>query len=172
MRRIPSILAHLARSREEFIKTTESFLNEQWRIAPCEGVWSAAEVVAHVSMVERSVVQFASKIAQKAPKITPFWKHFHVPVAFAAWRGAKRKSPIPLDPTLIVSRDEALQNLAACRKETLAFIESTRERDLSAYRFDHPFLGSLNIYEWLRMIGYHDVRHAKQLREIVQTFRH
>jgi hypothetical protein len=51
------------------------------------------------------------------------------------------------------------------------FIESTRGRDLSAYSFSHPFLGSLNTYDWFRAIGYHELRHVKQIREIVESFR-
>jgi len=55
------------------------------------------------------------------------------------------------------------------REGTLAFIQSTRGQDLSAYRLPHPFLGSLNIYDWFRTIAYHDLRHAKQIREVVET---
>jgi hypothetical protein len=51
----------------------------------------------------------------------------------------------------------------------LAFIEPTRGQDLSAYRLPHSFLGSLNVYDWIRTIAYHELRHAQQIREVVET---
>lgn len=93
-----------------------------------------------------------------------------MPLALAAWRGEKRKSPIPLDWSLVTNRAEALSQLDAAREGTPGFMEATRDQDLGLYRFPHPFLGSLNIYDWFRMIAYHDLRHAQQIREVVETF--
>ena len=67
-------------------------------------------------------------------------------------------------------KGESIAGLTIVRLGTLEFVESTKDRNLSPYRFPHPFLGSLNIYDWLRMIGYHDLRHAKQIRELVEIF--
>ena len=58
-----------------------------------------------------------------------------------------------------------LAELRHVRERTLAFIQETRGRDLTQYRWRHPFLGSLNTYEWLRFIASHQVRHAKQMQE-------
>jgi len=54
-------------------------------------------------------------------------------------------------------------------ERTLAFIEETRDRDLSKYSMPHPFLGTLNAYEWLQFIASHEIRHTKQMREIAGT---
>lgn len=45
-------------------------------------------------------------------------------------------------------------------------MEETRGKDLSLYFMDHPFLGTLNGYEWLQMIASHEIRHTKQMNEI------
>jgi len=45
-------------------------------------------------------------------------------------------------------------------------IKETTNRDLSVYRWRHPFLGSLNAYEWFSFLGSHQIRHEKQMREI------
>ena len=37
---------------------------------------------------------------------------------------------------------------------------------LSQVTAKHPFLGVLNLYQWIGFIGYHDLRHADQIREI------
>ena len=82
------------------------------------------------------------------------------------------RTPIPLDAKRVRDKQESFAGLMAAREATVAFIESTRGTDVSLYRCDHPFLGSLNMYEWFRMIGYHELRHAKQIRELVETFHH
>jgi hypothetical protein len=108
---------------------------------------------------------------ESAPVHVPLLKRLHRPVAVAAWRTFKLKTPIPLDPNLVAAWPESLDQLDAARVVTLQFVEATRAQDLRAYRFPHPFLGSLNIYDWLRLLGYHELRHAKQIREVVETFR-
>jgi hypothetical protein len=171
VRAISPILAHLTWTREDLIDAASVIPESHWKRRPGEGAWSAAEVIAHVTMVEQTIIERASKGVQKPPKIVPFWRRLHVPLALATWRGIKRKTPIPLDPGLVADRQPAFDQLLGARKATLEFVEATRDRDLEDYRFPHPFFGSLDVYEWLRMIGCHDVRHAKQIRETVQTFR-
>ena len=50
------------------------------------------------------------------------------------------------------------------RERTLAFIEKT-SGDLSKYRMAHPFLGSLNAYQWLQFLAAHEKRHRKEMRD-------
>ena len=56
--------------------------------------------------------------------------------------------------------------LRGVRERTLAFIEKTRGGDLSKHRMAHPFLGSLNAYQWLQFLAAHEKRHMKQMRDI------
>ena len=121
-------------------------------------------------MAEETIADGMKLLLQNPPVSTPFLKRFHVPLVVSTWRVMKVKSPIPLDPKLVCEKAIALEKLAATRSETMKILESTRGRDCSDYRYPHPFLGSLDVYEWFRMIGYHELRHAKQIREIVEYF--
>jgi hypothetical protein len=89
-----------------------------------------------------------------------------LPLLLVEARVIRRKSPIPLDPEMLGEKEEMLAELREVRERTLAFLEETRGRDLSAYRWAHPFLGCLNAYDWMVMIAAHEVRHTKQMREI------
>ncbi len=62
-----------------------------------------------------------------------------------------------------------LGELRGVRERTLAFIEETRGCDLNKYNMPHPFLGTLNAYDWLQFIASHEIRHMKQMREIAGT---
>ena len=169
MKNLEPILELLRTSRRKFVATANEVPSELWRASPGAGRWSSAEVVAHVTIVEEAIIAGAKKVLQAAPKPVPFLKRLHAPVALAAWRGTKRRSPMELDQSLVTDRPDALNRLNAAREATVGFIESTRGQDVRVYRFPHPFLGSLNVYDWFRMIAYHDLRHEQQIREVVET---
>ncbi len=170
MRDLAPILDHLKSSRAKLVSISEQIPAERWRQSPGAGAWSAGEVIAHVTVVEQRIVAGARKTMEKSPVHVPLLKRIHKPLAIAAWRGFKLKTPIPLDPNLVAARPESLDRLDAVRLVTLQFIEATRGQDLRVYRFPHPFLGSLHVYDWFRLLGYHELRHAKQIREVVETF--
>jgi hypothetical protein len=88
-------------------------------------------------------------------------------MAVAKSRLIRLETPIPLDPGILHEKEEMLAELRQVRERTLAFIEESMERDLSKYRMPHPFLGTLNTYEWFQLIASHEIRHTKQMREIV-----
>ncbi len=170
VKNLAPILGLLQMSRDRFFAMATEVPANLWHESPSADTWSPAEVAAHVTMAEQFIIARSKTVLQAPPGQLPVLLRFHLPVVLVAWRGRKRKTPIPLDSSLVADRPDALSRLAAAREGTLAFIESTRAQDLSAYRSPHPFLGSLNIYDWIRTIAYHELRHAKQIREVVETF--
>lgn len=157
----------LAEAQRVFFRAADSVAAEQWKVKPAAEEWSAAEVVAHLVMVERAIIGGADRITQRKPQATAFFKRFHLPIWLVKARVVRRKTPIPLDPTLVADKETMLAELRGARERTLAFLEETRSRDLREYRWPHVFLGMLNVYEWFEMIAAHQVRHAKQVKEIV-----
>jgi hypothetical protein len=169
--RIDLILQKLAHAQSRLLHTADSVPADQWRTRPTRGGWSAAELVAHLIMVERSVLSSADRVMQHAPrKVSPL-RRFHLPLALVEARLIRRKTPIPLDPELVREKETMLAELREIRERTLAFVDETKGRDLSKYCWRHAFLGTLNTYEWLQMIACHEVRHEKQLREIAKPYR-
>jgi hypothetical protein len=142
----------------------------RWRESPAPDRWSAAEVIAHVTIIEETTIFGMKRLLRAAPKAVPLRNRFHLPLMMATWRGRKLRTPIPLDTKRIRDKQDSMAGLLATREATLTFIESTRGNDVSLYRYKHPFLGSLNMYDWFRLMGYHELRHAKQIRELVETF--
>jgi hypothetical protein len=166
-----SIRAHIERCRGELQAAAKAVPEELWQKCPACGGWSAAEVVAHVLMVEQAITEGARKLISVEPRRFSLRDRLHPPLRLAAWRGVKRQSPIPLDRALLDNREAMLVRLAECRSKTLALVDENLNRNLRPWRWKHPFFGALNYYEWFRVMGYHDLRHAKQIREIVDSFR-
>jgi hypothetical protein len=140
----------------------------QWNRKPGADKWSTAEIVAHLVMVERAIIGGADRITRKNPQKVPFLKRFHLPLWLVETRVIRRKTPIPLDPSLLGDKETMLAELRDARERTLSFLEETESRDLSAYCWPHLFIGVLNVYEWFEIIAAHQLRHAKQVKEIAE----
>ncbi len=166
MRPLQPTLEKLALAQTLFFRAADTVPPEKWQTKPGRDTWSACEVVAHFIMVERAVVGGADRISRRTPKHIPYLKRYHLPLWLVQKRIVRRKSPLPLDPGLIGSKEEMLAELRAARERSLAFLDETKDRDLSVYRWPHVFLGMLNVYEWFEMIAAHQQRHTKQVREI------
>ena len=166
---LKAIVENLHRAQKELLRAADTVPADQWKTSPAEGRWSAGEVVGHLITVERAIIGRADKLLQKPPKSLPFYKRFHLPVAVAESRLIRTKSPISTDSQILREKEEMLADLREVRERTLAFMEETSGRDLSKYTMPHPFLGTLNAYEWFQMIASHEVRHTKQMREIAAT---
>jgi hypothetical protein len=166
VRSLESTLGKLARAQTAFFRAADAVSPGHWNTPASPGEWSAGELVAHLVMVELAVVGGADRIMQKSPKHIPVLKRLHLPLWLVESRLIRRKTPIPLDHGLIGNKEEMLAELRAARERTLAFLDETKDRDLSVYCWQHAFLGMLNVYEWFEMIAAHEVRHTKQMKEI------
>jgi DinB superfamily len=169
--KLDPILQKLAHAQSRLLRTADSVRPDQWQTCPEIGGWSAGELVAHLIMVERAVLGSADRVMQHAPRQISLLKRFHLPLALVEARLIRRKTPIPLDPQLVREKETMLAELRKIRERTLAFVDETKGRDLSKYRWRHAFLGLLNMYEWLQMIACHEIRHEKQLQEIANSYR-
>jgi len=168
VRRLEPILRKLSRAQTGFCQASEAVPVEQWDCQPDPGQWSAAELVAHLIIVERSVIASVERVIRHSPKPVPLLKRLHRPMWLVKSRLVRRKSPLPMDPRLIGSKESMLAEMRATRECTLALMEKTRERDLGAYYWLHQFIGMLNTYGWFEFIAAHQIRHTKQMREIAE----
>jgi len=166
MRSIEPIVHKLASAQARLLRAADAVSAEQWKRGPSNGAWSAGELVAHLIMVERGIVGTADRVTQKPAKPASLLKRLHLPLALVESRLVRRKTPIPLDPQLVREKEAMLAELRDVRERSLAFLDETKNRDLSAYRWRHPFIGSLNLYEWFEMMAAHELRHTKQMQEI------
>jgi hypothetical protein len=166
---IETIIGQLNRARAGLEAAAEALPAARWQEAPRSGAWSAAEVIAHLTMVEERITGGASKLVQGGAPQVSLWRRLHLPPQLAEWRGFRAKTPIPLDRDLLGEKGAMLERLAAARQRTMELLQRNRERNLRAYRWRHPFFGSLNYYQWFRMIAHHEVRHTRQLREIAKV---
>jgi hypothetical protein len=167
---VTPILLQLDSTRAALFTAAEPLPENRWKEPPQPGAWSAGEVFAHLAMVESKVMAQAELLLAAPPARVALWRRIHLPVSLAEWRGFRVKSPIPLDPGLVSAKQDSFQRLTTIRNRTVQLIEENRRRELRLYRFPHPLFGSLNIYDWFRLLAHHEARHTKQLQEIGERF--
>jgi hypothetical protein len=151
-----------------FLRAADAIPAEHWMAKHCAEGWCAAEVVGHLVTVEETIVDKAGRVIEKTPKKFASWERLHVPMWFARVRLLRLKSPIPIDAAMLGAKENMLGQLRQTRERALSLLAKTQNRDLNAYRWKHPFLGSLNFYEWFELIAAHQVRHTKQIKEITE----
>jgi uncharacterized damage-inducible protein DinB len=167
--KLDSLLDCMSKAQTGLLSAADSVPADEWKTRPSEGRWSAAELVAHLMMVERAVIGKADRVAQKPPRRVSLLRRIHIPMAFVETRWIRRKAPAPVEPEMLHDKEVMLAELRTVRERSLAFLEETRTRNMGEYYWAHPALGTLNVYEWLQFIASHEVRHTKQMREIAAS---
>ena len=87
------ILKKLDHAQHRLLRTANAIPADLWKTSPREGAWSAAELVAHVTTVERTVVGTADRILPKQPKHIPVVKRFRLPFVVVEMRFLRMKTP-------------------------------------------------------------------------------
>jgi len=166
MKTLASIREKLQRAQTGFCQAADAITAQDWELQPAPEAWSAGEIVAHLTAVEDGIISNADRMLQKMAAPVPFSQRLHLPLWLVEARIIKRKSPVPQDPGLMAEKEIMMAALRGARERTLAFLSETERRDLRRYCWQHPFLGMLNVYEWMEMIAVHQIRHTKQMKEI------
>ena len=137
MANIRPLVERLGRARTALLAVADEIPTEQWNQRPEPNCWSAAEVIAHLTMVESAILKGMKKLFTTEPQPVPMWKRIHIPPIANLLRVVKVKTPIPLDPALLADKQPMLERFTALRSDTLALLEVNRDRDLRRNRVGH-----------------------------------
>ena len=161
-------------SHNELLSYIEKLSDAQWNFRPSPIKWTVGETAEHVALAE-GLLFGAMERALAAP-INPDWetktagKDATLDNILAGRRG-KAQAPDPIQPLKRkMSRADIMALLKESRAKSMKFIETT-ELPLKAHTLDHPFpvFGTLNAYQWFVYIPAHNLRHNKQVVEIMST---
>ncbi len=164
------LLVHLAHSRERLVEAVEGLTSEQQHYRPATGRWSVADCVEHVIVVETNVLRTIQNILQTPPepgKQAEVQGKEDVILDRVPSRVTRVQGPVEVMPCgRWPSFDELLRRFETSRERTLRFAAVT-QANLREHFFPHPFLGTLDCYQWLLFLGAHCERHVRQLEEVM-----
>jgi hypothetical protein len=157
-----SCLKHLERTRRELMQLIESLSDEQLHKRPDSDIWSPAETLEHVSLVEESVGKIIRRLRKVAlDEADPFPS---LP------SGQTRPDGRPLAPPAMqpkggLSRAELQERLQAVRTRLLDEVAESGELLSQPPTYRHPFFGDLTALGWLQTLVYHERHHLRQIQE-------
>lgn len=161
-------------SQNELMGYIEKLSDAQWNFRPAPFKWTVGETAEHIALAE-GLLFSAMERAIAAP-INPDWetktagKDGIIDNVLAARKG-KANAPEPIQPLKRqMTRAEIMTLLKEGRAKSLKFIETT-DVPLKAHTLDHPFpvFGTLSAYQWFIYIPAHNLRHNKQVAEIMSN---
>ena len=137
---------------------------------PTPGEWSVAENVHHLRLVEDRVIKELEGALARPPQRVGFLRRF-IPTSIVSVRLIRVKAPKAMNPFNAPAKEVAIENFDRTReslKTLCATHGSDRFRNLV---FKHPFLGEIDGVATVSFIGYHELRHYKQIREVLTKLR-
>ena len=131
-----------------------------------ENEWSVAEIVYHLALVEARVVNDLEKALAGPPQsIAPLRRL--IPISIVAFRLVRVKAPKAVQPLNPPPKQNLIDNYNAARARLIEMCETHGRARLRQVVFQHPFLGKISGTAAISMAGYHEVRHYKQIRDVV-----
>ena len=160
-------LARLDSIHQKFLSCIGSLEPHAYTQRPAEDQWSVAEIVHHVCLVEDRVIKELEGAVARAPQRVSFLRSL-IPTKIVSLRLVRVKAPKAMNPVNAPDRDEAIAHFDRIRERLKAFCAAQGEARLRNVVFKHPFLGEISGVAAVSFLGYHEERHHKQIREVLQ----
>jgi uncharacterized protein (TIRG00374 family) len=168
------ILRWLAAERARLIETLARVTAEESARRPREDAWSVVDTVEHLAKVENAILTKVEALLAEASAPAPGQRR-PIPVWSVQFRPPflRFKAPPAVRPATRseLTLQEALAQLEAARARWIALLRSHDDVVLRGRRFPHHVLGALDALEWAAFVGYHEIRHRKQINEILRGLR-
>jgi hypothetical protein len=133
---------------------------------PAEDEWSVAEIVQHLCLVEGRVTKELEAAIAREPRRVGFFRRL-LPTSIVSLRLIRVKAPKAMNPLDAPDRERAIENFDRTRSDLKRLCAAHGEERFRNLVFTHPFLGEIDGVATVSFIGYHELRHYKQIREVL-----
>ncbi len=160
-------VVELAEGRERLLRAVAEVAPAKWSARPSPEVWSPAECVEHIVMVEEQTMSFLeSRTAPRAAShpAASLAGRDEVIRQSSVDRSEKRSAPERVRPSGGWQKQEAVERFRAVRARAIAFTEST-SLPLRDLRWKHTYFGEIDSYQTLLFLAGHALRHTRQIEE-------
>jgi uncharacterized damage-inducible protein DinB len=174
--RIQELVDHISAHRRGVYAAVAAVPEHLRERHPAVDHWSVAEVLEHLSIIERRVAGLltAQVAAARAKNRRDETETSSVVATFqnierVTDRRNKIVSPEGARPTGTLDAKAGAQALAESRAVMMTALQNADGVALGELEATHPVLGTLDMYHWIVALGLHDARHAAQIREVGET---
>jgi hypothetical protein len=163
-------VAYLTETQKDFLAAIDGLTEEQWKFKAAPDRWSIAETAEHIAVAEGTVWTVVRDKIMKSPAAPERrdevkGKDERI-LEVIPDRSTKVQAPEILQPTGRWQTQAALaKEFTATRGATIEYLRTTND-DLRSHFGEHPFLKTLDAYQWLVLNGAHTKRHTGQILEV------
>jgi hypothetical protein len=160
----------LAAIRDEVELLTEAQLG--FRVE--SGQWSISEILEHLVIVEKGIVRMLDVYLKKAEPLSAEslsggTREVRLPDVVHRPEYRKIKTRANLEPTGTVRAQESLSVLFDLQHRIDALEIRYDAIDAGSVSVEHPIFGPLSLDQWIAFLGFHEERHANQIKMILET---
>ena len=172
--RSEEVLNYLDAQRSELRAAIDSVPAEARNKQPGDNQWSVAQVLDHLTIVDKRVAAGVGKWIADA-RATGLGQETEttsvaatIPNEKIVDRSRKVQAPEEIRPRTDVDAETAWSELEQARAKLRAAFLTGDGLALEQVVQPHPVLGPINIYQWMLFCASHEARHTLQIREIAQ----
>ena len=171
--RLQELIDFLAEKRREVLAAVAAVPASLRDRKPGPGQWSVAEVLEHLTMIEKRVAALLTMqvTAAREQGVGPDPDTSSVVATLVNGdiltnRAKKIVTPKLGVPSGAIDTTAGSEALGEAHEAMVASLRNANGVSLQNLTAAHPVLGPLNLYHFVVALGLHDVRHAAQIREI------
>lgn len=171
-KKLQEIVDSNSRDRQSLFDSVSGLSAAQLEYRPADGEWSIEDILHHLAISDEANFRLVSMMLKQAEEKglpadpTPDQSVSNSLDDLKQALEQKVKAPDLVAPKSQLPAAESLARLEASRAKLNEAIERLASYDLGQLRWPHPFLGDLNLYQWLMMAGRHESRHAAQIARV------
>ena len=165
-----SAIEYLRQTQKDFLASIEGVSEAQWKFKAGPDKWSIAETAEHIAVTEQTIWDLVSGKIMKSPptpeKAAAAKGKDETILTVIPDRSRKAQAPERLQPTgKWPTRAALAKDFEALRTKEIAYVTDTKE-DLRNHFEEHPFLKTMDAYQWIIFNGAHCKRHTAQILEV------
>jgi uncharacterized damage-inducible protein DinB len=174
--KLQEIVDEIQEKRKLLFQAVSELSPEDIKRRPGPDQWSIGELLHHLHLTESQITELLKLQLKRAEKrgLGPDTSGGSVINSLDQYSLEKVIQKVKAPPSAVpeegLEKTDLLQALEDSRQGLLKEVERADSYDLSRLKFPHPFLGPLNMYQWILNIGKHEQRHTTQIVSIMETF--
>lgn len=150
-------------ARTTLLDQVEGLSDEDLNKKPSADEWSVKQVLEHLYLMEGAITKTIKDQLASSEVETVDDK----PIERSTNRDMKVESPdfaTPGDDFLKL--DDLKQRLAGTHEGLKEVAANTDDAQLELKAYPHPAFGKLSLKQWIPFVGYHELRHIDQIKEV------
>jgi uncharacterized damage-inducible protein DinB len=169
---VAEIFNDIDETRARLTGTVSGLSEAELSFRPNENAWTVAELVEHLAKTEASLVPLVFRLLKNAEAegrasdgiLNP---PLSLVEAYETVKDAKLQAPEIIRPEGAARVSESLEKMNQTRETIRSLRPRLEAVDSTNTAFPHPFIGKMNLYQWLAFIGLHEARHLAQIEKIL-----